>query len=418
LKFQPLNYATFLGVDDENFYLVKIFSFSKYSSDSRSSQISGPMWDFDFGVLTRAPYKRTGFWEEVMDRDLTSEEHATVYCTTHPGLQGRPDPRYFDAKRAFEWYDYCKNNHECDEKRIGGDGDWTRLPGMKVIDCENNTIIPIPQNVPYLTLSYVWGERVESDQHEVLPDGTSSGTEEHTQQYRLPETLSPTIVDSIAVTKALGFRYLWIDQYCIDQQNPDEVEFQTSRMNQIYVGSELTIVMASGDQHCHIPGVGTPREPESRITYEDLIICPPRAHVLDEIQASNWMTRAWTFQEAYLSLRLLVFTPTQSYFECQSNVVYESSKVPSASGFRSVTGIIRGHEYGSGSDMGIRLNIPATWQFLRYIAYASEYSRRNLTFPSDSLRAFAGVTRRLDSLKEDPIYSMSGIPSYRRASIS
>jgi hypothetical protein len=53
----------------------------------------------------------------------------------------------------------------------------------------------------YLTLSYCWGKH------------TAEAT---TRDKTLPlPRLPPTIEDAILATKGLGFRYLWVDRYCI-----------------------------------------------------------------------------------------------------------------------------------------------------------------------------------------------------------
>jgi hypothetical protein len=49
------------------------------------------------------------------------------------------------------------------------------------------------------------------------------------------------------VTKRLGFRYLWVDRYCINQNNADEVAEQCSKMDLICQHAELTIIAAIGD---------------------------------------------------------------------------------------------------------------------------------------------------------------------------
>jgi hypothetical protein len=43
----------------------------------------------------------------------------------------------------------------------------------------------------------------------------------------------PTIEDAISGSLELGFKYLWIDRYCIDQDNDQEVAHQITNMNTI-----------------------------------------------------------------------------------------------------------------------------------------------------------------------------------------
>ncbi|KAK4100523.1 heterokaryon incompatibility, partial [Parathielavia hyrcaniae] len=58
--------------------------------------------------------------------------------------------------------------------------------------------------------------------------------------------LSAAISDAIQVTKALGYNYLWVDRYCIDQSDPQEMHSQINQMDLIYSMSEVTLVAAAG----------------------------------------------------------------------------------------------------------------------------------------------------------------------------
>jgi hypothetical protein len=110
---------------------------------------------------------------------------------------------------------------------------------MKLIDCNTSNVVPATHH-PYVTLSYRWGR--------------SSGPTEYLES--LPKGIPSTIRDSITVTRKLGFRYLWIDRYCINQLNPDEVSAQVSKMDLIYQNSEITIVALGKDPTYGLPGVG------------------------------------------------------------------------------------------------------------------------------------------------------------------
>jgi hypothetical protein len=67
-----------------------------------------------------------------------------------------------------------------------------------MLDCQTHQIKPAPENCSYLTLSYVWGGE------NALADATD---------------LPRTIADAVYVTMKLGYRYLWVDKYCIDQRD-------------------------------------------------------------------------------------------------------------------------------------------------------------------------------------------------------
>lgn len=72
------------------------------------------------------------------------------------------------------------------------------LFGLRVIDCDLTTVVEAPSPCFFVALSYVWG--------------TAANLYDFTTQ---PLVVDPpqTIVDSMKVTKMLGFRYLWVDRY-------------------------------------------------------------------------------------------------------------------------------------------------------------------------------------------------------------
>jgi hypothetical protein len=74
-----------------------------------------------------------------------------------------------------------------------------KSPILKLIDCEQRKLVIASGNEAYVTLSYVWGAEPMSD----------FSTE---RLHSLPQTIE----DAIVVTLAMGYRYLWVDKYCID----------------------------------------------------------------------------------------------------------------------------------------------------------------------------------------------------------
>lgn len=73
----------------------------------------------------------------------------------------------------------------------------------------------------------------------------------------LPTALPATILDAITVTNRLGFRYLWVDRYCINQHDKNKAQIQINQMDLIYQKASLTLVAASSkDPPYGLPGVG------------------------------------------------------------------------------------------------------------------------------------------------------------------
>jgi hypothetical protein len=76
----------------------------------------------------------------------------------------------------------------------------------RVVDCKSGQLVE-ENSQPYVCLSYVWGSKAPTQ--EALDN-------------LLPINLPATISDAMVVTLKIGLRYLWVDRYCIDQNNADE----------------------------------------------------------------------------------------------------------------------------------------------------------------------------------------------------
>ncbi|ROW00257.1 hypothetical protein VSDG_03598 [Cytospora chrysosperma] len=165
--------------------------------------------------------------------------------------------------------EYCKEHHywSCNSKP-------QHLPGFTVLDCETNPVSRLrPEaSIPYLALSYVWGSLASA------------------------ESFPPLVLDAITVTKRLGYRYLWVDQYCIDQADEKHKMSQISHMDVTYYNADMTIIAsASQNQQDGLPGVSCPRNPNPPILMGSLKFTKAFPDPGIEIQKSKWATRGWTF---------------------------------------------------------------------------------------------------------------------------
>jgi len=69
------------------------------------------------------------------------------------------------------------------------------------------------------------------------------------------------------VVKKLGYRYLWVDRYCINQGNEEEKADQCGKMDLIYQNADLTIIAAIGDNPTYgLPGVGLRKRKPKHLT--------------------------------------------------------------------------------------------------------------------------------------------------------
>lgn len=272
------------------------------------------------------------------------------------------------------------------------------------IDCQSRSVVSasgLSSTAGYVALSYVWG----------INSSAKAGPETNLRPGNaLPENVPAVIRDAIKVTLALGFRYLWVDKYCIDQKNQATKHKQIFHMDAVYRHASLTIIAAAGnDESTGLPGVTQDRPTkQTSIQTDEVSILSTLPSPVHQIVESKWASRAWTFQEAILSRRRVVFTEDQLYFECDSMHCYESLCVSfdmlySTSSRHSDAhkDFIKPKLFGFGHQ---------TAGILTYIHCAEEYSTRSLTFDEDSMNAFTGVTRSLEKSRMPPVRNISGIP--------
>ena len=211
-------------------------------------------------------------------------------------------PSPFSPKKARDWLRHCTKKHtsSCHTRK-------RPIHGHYLVDCQNLTVVAADQSHKYVALSYVWG----SSNRSLLRRNETS--------VHLPEHLSLVVEDAITVTQSLGYRYLWIDKFCIDQRNPKVKHAQIQQMDAIYGGSELTIIAAAGqDEDYGLPGVSlrqrTAPLPADIGEFQVSWFKDPHG----SIRRSKWNTSGWTYQETLLSCRRLVFLDDQAYFECMT----------------------------------------------------------------------------------------------------
>ncbi|KAK5123452.1 hypothetical protein LTR85_002490 [Meristemomyces frigidus] len=154
---------------------------------------------------------------------------------------------------------------------------------------------------PYATLSYCWG----GDQLTKTTKANSTQYEAQIQTALLPQTIS----DAMTVTRGIGLRYLWIDAYCIVQDEEEDKARQISQMLQVYRGFYVTIVSAKAGSAAD--GFLAPREAyrpvKMNVRWDDTVYGEAIAvRRSDEAQGHRLFTRGWTLQEVRLSARVLI----------------------------------------------------------------------------------------------------------------
>lgn len=313
----------------------------------------------------------------------------------------------------------CCQNHP---PETCGKPDGPRIE-ITLIDCSSRRLIKTQSSVPYAALSYVWGK-------DTTPVPLAPGPGMH-----LADKVLRVIEDAMVVARYLGLPYLWVDQYCVDQQDEEVKARQIDEMHQVYGHADVTIVAAAGedatDGLAPSSSSGFHRATGWKATWlSEYQSVDDQRSAIASINRSVWNTRGWTYQEAYVSRRVLVFHSDGVYFECADHAPPEWLLTPSKSTIQRMLNDYDRDSVDTASDLlremlpdmylrnGPRRHSEATRSidgiFSSLGALVTAYSTRSLTSQDDALRAFSAVLNDFDGLET----SREGVDQARPSSIN
>jgi len=115
----------------------------------------------------------------------------------------------------------------------------------------------------------------------------------HNLEYALSEELPATIKYAIQVVLQLGYRYLWVDKYCINQFDKDDKRKQIAMIDMVYNKADVTIIAAAGmDPSFGLPGMGhRARSVQPCIELNGQVWISNRGDVEAVIKKSKWFKR-------------------------------------------------------------------------------------------------------------------------------
>lgn len=187
---------------------------------------------------------------------------------------------------------------------------------------------------------------------------------------------------------------------------------QIAQMDKIYSQAHLTIVAAAGqDSSYGLPGVGSrPRRPQEQYVIGNIAVVQIFPHASAHLSTTKWASRGWTYQEGYLSPRRLIFTDDQVTYLC--NTMHHSETVS-----KPVDGLSKFEEkadnarflgmFPSSSSFGTNFGAEKErWEDLNRQQLV-DYTKRDLTQPSDSLNAVLGLFR---AMEPNGIRHIHGLP--------
>lgn len=296
------------------------------------------------------------------------------------------EPRVFERLNYSlirSWMDYCAAHHgpKCNPPGPSRDP----LP-LLLLDVKRMRLFKSGWHCQYLALSYVWGQvkqfqTVKNNFQQLQQDGALS---------RVRNQLPRVINDAIAFVAGLGVTYLWVDALCIVQDDPESKRHYVPRMSRIYGEAMSTIIALTGsDADCALPGVvagsRTPSQPPVHLG--SLTLVPELRSLAATVDASKWRSRGWTFQEGILSRKRLYFSDSQVYWHCSVSHHSEGGEESPAGELPSWS--MNPLEQQVSDDPRMRFNV--------YESLVKQYTRRTLTYPSDSLNAFVGILSEIEN---------------------
>lgn len=132
-----------------------------------------------------------------------------------------------------------------------------------------------------------------------------------------------TIRDAMTVASKLGFTYIYVDAFCLIQDDDNDKREQLAIMGKIYANATVCIVAASGESaHSGSPGISASRKPQIEVAipeYNMTLLSALQPFPTGQPSYINdyvWSKRGWTFQERLLSRRSLIFTEGQALWSC------------------------------------------------------------------------------------------------------
>ncbi|KAL3257175.1 hypothetical protein ABHI18_007041 [Aspergillus niger] len=239
---------------------------------------------------------------------------------------------------AASWLDKCCRKHA----KCEGYKDRAHSLPTRVIDVGDSLTQPYlhisadGETGRWAAWSYCWGGDSNFTLNASSFDGLRSG--------RSLATFPATLRDAVLVTRALGFRYLWIDSLCIFQDDSNDWAVEASRMSRIYRHATVTIAATSAETaddgflDKRAPYFGCPF-PWRRRSHRGSVNDDFRAYPVvfrsytnefnkEPSRYSRWATRGWTFQEELLSKRLLYYTKEEMIWKCRAVTFREPGEEP------------------------------------------------------------------------------------------
>ncbi|KAF3804328.1 hypothetical protein GCG54_00000680 [Colletotrichum gloeosporioides] len=286
---------------------------------------------------------------------------------------GRLVPSTINWKLLRSFVQTCEDSHEaCRSTKQE-----LSITGFCLINCNTESLQPAAPDASYVALSYVWGQPDKSNDFRSSLD-----------LARMPLVIQ----DAMTAVREMGLVYLWVDRYCIKQDDRETLSDHLSKMHVIYRHAVFTIVAAAGNDSAYgLPGVSIRRrQPQAHANIGGRLLVSALEPYTSDSKSIKWNTRAWTYQEDVFSVRQLMFGTHQVTFRCAESQNCEGLTDPSEANTSSLR------------LFGVRSR--SAWEHITH------YSKRRLTFESDALDAITATLNDYNDKTKDAAFHAWGMP--------
>lgn len=313
----------------------------------------------------------------------------------------RPSPLYYELLRS--WVRRCDDDHAefgCHAAsqtmlptRVVDVGDDSTNRGLVRLVCTKTS-----DRGRYIALSHCWGKPSAEEKEQNCT--FAANLEERCLRIDLTK-LGKTFQDAVKVTRGLGQRYLWIDSLCILQDDPDDWERESRRMETVF--SLAYCVIAATAAEGTDTGFLKPPPPNRFVALPTpslsapLYLCTTVDDFHGDVEVASLGRRGWVLQERALARRTIHFSAGQTYWECGRGIHCESLsllKNPETASFLGDPQFPK---------LAMAQATASNTRHHVFQAIFSTYSRLELTRATDRPVAVAGVARRLANEIGSPV---------------